>query len=118
LRRGVGLPVVVEGEVARAAFRALAVVQEARYVADGGVHPDVKVLGFATATSGTGNGKTEVGRVAGNVPVAQTRIEPFLQLARDTLVNVSGSVPALQAVLELAESEEEVLGVLLRRRRT
>ena len=70
-------PIVVKANV----IVAIAVVKKACEVADRCVQPDVKVLIF-----GTWNRKTEVGCIAGNVPVTQPGIEPLLKLATDILV--------------------------------
>ncbi|MNH12007.1 hypothetical protein D3C79_715380 [compost metagenome] len=68
---GVCLPVAVEVDVAAL----VAQVLERRHIADGGIQPDVEVL-----ARGARDLEAEVGGVAGDVPLLQTRFEPLLHL--------------------------------------
>ncbi len=103
----VGLPVAVEIQA-----RPPAVLQQAREIADRRVEPDVEVLVLLA-----GNLEAEVGRVAGDVPVAQPRAEPLGQLGRDGGLEPARAGPFAQHRLEVAELEEQVLGFPLHRRR-
>ena len=101
------LPVIVERERA-----APAEIQEAREVPDRGVQPDVEVLVLLARDL-----EAEVGRVAGDVPVAQPRAEPLLELGRDRRLQAARSGPLAEHGLEVAELEEQVLGLALDRGR-
>src|SRR3989338_5533482 len=76
---GVLAPEVVEIEFVPGAH-----VSEARHVADGRVEPDVEVL-----ARGIGNLEAEVGRVARDVPVPETGVEPFVEFVRYLRLHVS-----------------------------
>ena len=98
-----GLPVAVE-----IAARAAAVLQQARQVADRRVEPDVEVLACLA-----GNLEAEVRLVARDVPVAQPRAEPFVELGGHRRLQPPGAGPFAQHRLEVAELEEQVLGLAL-----
>lgn len=95
---------------------AVAQVLKRRHVADGRVQPDVEV--FARSV---GDFKTEIRRVAGNVPVGQGGFfafaQPFfhfvegfgLQMGLAVVRVVAGS-PCFEEVGAFAQFEEEVFG--------
>ena len=67
-----------------------AVGLEAGQIADRGVEPDVEVLARRV-----GNFNAEVGRVAGDVPVGQVAVEPFLVLGQNLGLHAGLAVGAL-----------------------
>ncbi len=80
-------------------------VQEACHVADGRVEPDVKVLAGLVRDL-----EAEVGRISGDVPIAQAGLEPFVELAYEGRLDMFGH-PCPQLLFEIAELKEEVLGL-------
>jgi hypothetical protein len=88
-----------------------AVVGEGGHVTDRRVEPDVEILARRIRDL-----ETEVRRVARDVPVAQARLEPFVELVGDRVLQRSGPCPGAQHRLEVAEAEEHVLGLTLDRR--
>ena len=98
---------------------AVAQVLETRHVSDGGVQPDIEVF-FVVAV---GNAKAEVGGVAGDVPVAQSVGEPFLEFVGGLFLQAGdgfaggggvgdfGADPFAQFVGEFSELEKAVKGL-------
>src|SRR5690606_29018207 len=83
----------------------VAQVAKAGEIADRRVQPDVEVLvGLAR------NEETEVRGVTGDVPVAQARVEPLLELVLNLALYVSSRRPLAQHVGEIVEPDEVVLG--------
>ena len=121
---GLGAPEVGEarggegGGGVRVFGEAVAQVLETGHVADGRVQPDIEVF-FVVAV---GDAKAEVGRVAGDVPVAQAVGEPFLEFVGGFFLQAGdafaegggvgdlGGYPFLQFVGEFAELEKAVEG--------
>src|SRR5690606_30530704 len=81
--------------------------EQAGEVADRRVEPDVEVLARVA-----GDLEAEVGRVAGNVPVAQAAlgVDPFTQLGLDAGDGDFALQPVAQHRGEVADLEEEMLG--------
>ena len=102
----VRFPVGVEIEAGTLAER-----EKTRHVADRRIQPDVEELARRV-----GDLEAEIGCVARNVPVAQSCLEPFLDLVRCLALQRTATVPAVhlpaiaQPVLEElaagAEAEE------------
>ena len=109
---GVGLPVFVEVQAGL-----VAQVLEAAHVADRRIQPDVVVLagGFAIIA---GNLEAEVRRVARNVPVGQTGLQPFAQFVGGFGLNMLRiGRPLLEEVgaARIGQLEEMVVGRLAHR---
>ncbi len=99
----IGIPEAVEIDAL-----AFAQMLEAGHVADGGVQPDVEIL-----ARGIGDLETEVGGVAGDVPVLQPALEPLLELGADLVLHRPLIIhPLLEFSGELAQLEEVVLRLL------
>ncbi len=96
----IGLPVAVKVDALL-----LAQVLEAGEVADRRVQPHVEVLARRV-----GNLEAEVGRIAGDVPLGQTRLEPFLQLVGNLALHAAALGPLLQELGEVRQLEEVVGG--------
>ena len=84
-------------------------------VADRRVQPDVEEL-----AGRAGDLETEVGRVAGNVPVAQAAvgIQPLAQLGLDAIDRDVTLQPLVQRLGEMRDADKVVLGLTQLRRRT
>src|SRR5690606_9407937 len=63
-----------------------------------------------------GNFKAEIGRIAGDVPFLQARIQPFLQLVGHFVLQRAGAGPVFQKLLEIRQFEEVMLGFFFHRR--
>ncbi len=103
-----GPPVLVELEV----VAPLAQVHEARHVAHRGVEPDIKVL-----VVGPRNAEAEVGRVARDVPVLQSGVEPLFELGDDILVQRRVLHPLAELFAVSTQPEEIMLRLPAHRRR-
>ncbi len=79
-------------------------VLEAGHVADRRIEPDVEV--FARLV---GDFKAEIRRVAGDVPLLQTAVQPLGDLVGDGVLQRAAARPAFQHGVEGWQIEEEVL---------
>jgi len=102
---GILLPVFVEVDAPVGAE-----LLEAGHVAYRGVQPDIEVLAGCV-----GDLETEIGCVAGDVPVGKAGGEPLAHLVGSLGLQCSAAGPGLEEVLAGAELEEVVLGLLAHR---
>ena len=86
--------------------------QARRHVADRRIEPDIEVLARVA-----GDLEAEVRLIARDVPVAQARVEPLVELVGDTGVERAAAGPRAQHRLEGVEPEEQVLRLALDRTR-
>ena len=105
---GIGLPEMVEVERLALGLAPLAQVGKARHIADRCIQPDIEILVF-----GARDLEAEIGRVAGDVPVLESGLEPFVELAGHGLLQMIAAGPVVQEGLEIGELEEIVFGVAL-----
>ncbi|CCK07695.1 FIG00733114: hypothetical protein [Cronobacter sakazakii 696] len=89
----------------------VAQVFERAHVADRRIQPDVKI--FARRVR---DFKTEVGRVAGDIPLLQAGFKPLLHFVRHLLLERAGAGPRLQHFAERRQIEEEVFRITHHRR--
>nr|GFD50727.1 hypothetical protein [Tanacetum cinerariifolium] len=80
--------------------RAIAQVFEAGHVADRCIQPDVEVFAWLV-----GDFKTEIRRVAGDVPLLQARIQPFGDLVRHGVLQCAAAGPAFEHGVEGGQVE-------------
>ena len=89
LGAGVRRPKIVKVQVAVL----IAQVLEARHVANGGVHPDIKIL-----ICGARNGEAKVGGVTRDIPGAQTVVQPLGQLVGNLGLHGAAAGPRFEEV--------------------
>ncbi|SJC40708.1 Uncharacterised protein [Shigella sonnei] len=100
---GVFLPVFIEaGGIAAL----VAQILEGTHVANRRVQPDVEI--FARRVR---NFKTEVRRIAGDIPLLQAGFKPFLHFVRHLLLQRAAAGPCLQHFAERRQIKEEVFGI-------
>ena len=105
---GIFLPVFIEaGGVA--AF--VAQILEGTHVANRRVQPDVEI--FARCVR---NFKTEVRRIAGDIPLLQAGFKPLLHFVCHLLLQRTAAGPCLQHFAERGQIKEEVFGITHYRR--
>jgi len=80
---------------------AVAEVFKAGHVADGRVEPNVEILARCI-----GYFKAKIGRIAADIPLLQTRIEPLGQFVGDFFRDVAGACPLFQEAFKLGQFEK------------
>ncbi len=107
---GVFLPVFIEaGGIAAL----VAQILEGTHVANRRVQPDVEI--FARRVR---DFKTEVRRIAGDIPLLQARFKPLLHFVCHLLLQRTAAGPCLQHFAERRQIKEEVFGITHYRRST
>src|SRR5580698_6793983 len=100
-RSGIDREKIIEFESgARAQLRKTGQISNRR------IEPNIEIL-----AGRVGNLKAEVRCIARDVPVLESLREPFIELANHAFLHRAASDPGVQKLLEVAESEEKVLGL-------
>ena len=86
---------------------------ERRHVTDRRIQPNVEIFAFRIR-----NLETEIGCIAGNIPLLKTRFKPFLHFIYHFRLQRSGAQPVFQHCFKTWQIKEEVLGIFHYRSRT
>ena len=89
LGAGIRCPKIVKVQI----VTLIAQVLKARHVANGGIHPDIKIL-----VRGAGNGEAKVGGIPGDIPSAQAVVQPFGELVGNFRLHRAAASPFFEKV--------------------